>query len=536
MKTTRLGRRQFFLRSSLAAAGAAFAPRALGQMMGGGGGGGGMGGGGGGTGIVDPPVGPLFQEPVLAVNRSTIPGVVDVSIDARVATASVNGASASLLTYNGSFIAPTIRANPGDVVYLRFRNALPYTTATNILGHVKNVTNVHVHGWHVSPGNDAMTGIPADDVHIQVPAGGGQQTYCYDLALQRPGSIGLYHPHVHGTVAEQMWGGLVGALDVGDGPITALASYPRRVLVLKDLTLSNGAPAPYTMQSDYMHGKEGNVVMTNGQVNPYLPVRPGEVHRLRIINASNARFYRLSLQGHSLQLVGTDGGLLDVPYPVTELLMAPGERADVLIKASNTTGDYKLLALPYSRMGNMTTPQTTLMTLRVKGSRVNQPLPTAINPMAMRIADDPMLPRASFSLGMMMGRGYINGKTFEILADGTISSDQHHSTVGTDEIWEVVNESGMDHPWHQHVNDAQLLSIAGGDASFAKYAQLYTRIPGWKDTLIIPKWGSATFRLPIRDFTGMTMYHCHILEHEDIGMMGMWHIMEGGMGGGGMAM
>jgi FtsP/CotA-like multicopper oxidase with cupredoxin domain len=521
MSSTRLGRRQFFVRSSLAAAGAAVAPRALGQMMGGGGGGG----------VIDPPVGSLLQEPIVAANSSVTPGVVDVSIDARVATASVNGAPASLLTYNGSFIAPTIRANPGDVVNLRFKNSLPYTTQTNILGHVKNVTNVHVHGWHVSPGNDAMTGIPADDVHIQVPAGGGEQVYRYDLAWQRPGSLGLYHPHLHGTVAEQMWGGLVGALDVTDGAITTLAAYPRKVLVLKDITISNGAPAPYTMMSEYMHGKEGNVVMVNAQVNPYLPVRPGEIHRLRIINTSNARFYRLALQGHSLQLVGTDGGLLDVPYAVTELLMAPGERAEVLVKASNTTGDYKLLALPYARQGSMTSSQITLMTLRVKGSRTSQALPAVVNPGAMRLADDPMLPRASFALSMMMGRGYINGKTFDVLADGTISSDEHHSTVGTDEIWEVVNDSGMDHPWHQHVNDAQVLSIAGGDAIYAKYAQLYTRIPAWKDTIIIPKWGSATFRVPIRHFTGMTMYHCHILEHEDIGMMGMWHIMEG-MGGG----
>src|SRR5512133_2733062 len=134
MKTilTRIGRRQFVLRSTLATAGAAFAPGALGQMMGGGGMGGGGGGMGGGGGVIDPPVGALLQEPVLAANASTVPGVVDVSIEARVAAATVNGVPASLLTYNGSFIAPTIRANPGDVIYLRFRNALPFTTESNM--------------------------------------------------------------------------------------------------------------------------------------------------------------------------------------------------------------------------------------------------------------------------------------------------------------------------------------------------------------------------------------------------------------------
>ncbi len=522
-------RRVFLGRAALGAAGLAVAGRAQGQMMGGGTGGGGAGGGMGG-GVIDPPVGSLLQEPPVAANASTTPGLVDVSIEARIAPAVVNGTPASVLTYNGSFIAPTIRANPGDLVTLRFRNALPYTTATNILGHVKNVTNVHVHGWHVSPGNDAATGLPADNVMIPVPAGGGELVYRYDLAQQRPGTLALYHPHVHGTVAEQFWGGLVGALDVADGPITALAGIPTKLIVLKDLTLANGEPAPYTTIGEYTMGKEGSVVMVNAQVNPYLPVRPGEVRRFRILNASTARFYRVALQGHTLHVVGTDGGLLDKPYPVSEILLASGERVDVLVKASTTSGDHKLLALPYARHGNMATPQITLMTVRVSGARVSQQLPPAVNPAAVRLADDPMLPRPRFVLSMGQGRGYINGVSFEIRSDGTIVSDEHHSTVGTDEIWEVVNESGMDHPWHQHVNDGQVLSVSGGDAAYAAYAKLYTQAPAFKDTIIVPKWGSVTLRLPIRHFPGMTMYHCHILEHEDIGMMGMWHIMDGGMG------
>ena len=521
-------RRLFVKRAALGAAGLALSGRAAAQMMGGGGGMGGTGG------TVDPPVGGLLADPVVTRNRSSTPGVVDVSIEARVAQAAVNGLPASLLTYDGSFIAPTIRANPGDVVYLRFRNGLPVSTATNILGHRRDATNVHVHGWHVSPGADMDTGLPADDVHLVVASGGGEQVYCYDLRHQRAGSLGLYHPHLHGTVAEQMWGGLVGALDVSDGAVTTLAGYgPARLLVLKDLTVSGGAPAPYTMLSEYMHGKEGDVVMVNAQVNPYLPARPGAVTRLRVINAGNARFYRLSLQGHPLHLVGTDGGLLDQPYAVSELLVAPGERVDVLVKASTRTGDYKLLALPYARHGNMTSPQITLMTLRVSGAKVSQALPAVVNPAAQRLPDDPALPRARFALGMARGRGFINGVSFDVAADGTLTADAHHSTVGTDELWEIVNDSGMDHPWHQHVNDGQVIAVSGGDAAYAPYAQLYTRIPGFKDTLVVPKWGSLTLRLPIRHFTGMTMYHCHILEHEDIGMMGMWHIMEGG---GGMGM
>jgi FtsP/CotA-like multicopper oxidase with cupredoxin domain len=267
----------------------------------------------------------------------------------------------------------------------------------------------------------------------------------------------------------------------------------------------------------------------NGQLNPALAIRPGEVKRLKILNASTARFYRLSLQGHTLHVVGTDGGLLDKPYPMSEILLASGERVDVLVKGGSK-GSYKLLALPYARQGNMTTPQITLMTLQVGGSRAAGAIPSVVNPEAARLGGDTsMLPRARFALSMGQGRGYINGISFDVMADGTVHATERHSMVGTEEIWRIVNNSGMDHPWHQHVNDGQIISVSGSGTAIDAYARLMTLAPAWKDTIIVPKWGSVKFRLPIRDFTGMTMFHCHILEHEDIGMMGMWHIMDGGM-------
>jgi FtsP/CotA-like multicopper oxidase with cupredoxin domain len=536
MRKRNMNRRRFLSRTCLGFAGLALGSSASAAGMGGGGmggGGGGMGGGGcmgGGGSVVDPPVGaPLADPPVAADAAPAGSGVVDVTIRAAVATVPIAGIQARLLTYNGSFIAPTIRARQGDRVRLRFRNDLPATTETNLLGFTKNVTNVHVHGWHVSPGDNA-NGLPSDNVHRVVAAGGGALDYEYDLSMQRPGSLGLYHPHVHGTVAEQFWGGLVGALDVLDDPITSLQGIERRILVLKDITLGAGEPAPYASLMEYMRGREGELVTVNAQVNPSLAIRPGEVKRLRIINASNARFYRLSLQGHSLHVVGVDGGLLDRPYPVAELLLSPGERADVLVKAGTAKGSYKLLALPYARMGNMTTPQVTLLTMQVQGASAAGVLPAAVNPAATRVGGDTSdLPRAQFTLGMGQGRGYINGVTFDVLADGSVRACERHSMVGTDEIWEIVNESGMDHPWHQHVNDAQVIAVSGGDPAIARYATLHTQAPGWKDTVIVPKGGSVTLRIPIRDYTGMTMFHCHILEHEDIGMMGMWHIMDAGM-------
>jgi FtsP/CotA-like multicopper oxidase with cupredoxin domain len=317
------------------------------------------------------------------------------------------------------------------------------------------------------------------------------------------------------------WGGPI----VIEDPTPLLAPYETHILMLKDISLSGSVPTPHTMMMDYMNGMEGNIIMVNGQVNPVLTIKPGQVQRWRILNASNARFYKISLEGHSLNVIGTDGGLLDKPYPQSYIVLSPAERVDLLIKASTTKKNYRFLSLPYSRMGMMTSPQITLMTMTVKGTAVNNTIPSLINPDAKRLTmDTSVLPKKTFVLSMGMGRGYINGHDFDVEPDET------HSMVDTYEVWEIINQSNMDHPWHQHVNAAQVISITGGDSA---YRTLYTTAPARKDTIIVPKGGSIKLLMPVMDWTGMTMYHCHILEHEDIGMMGMWHIM-GDMPMGGM--
>jgi FtsP/CotA-like multicopper oxidase with cupredoxin domain len=481
------------------------------------GGGGGPGGGGSGGGVVDPPVGALLREMPPAVNASSTPGEVQVNLRVGITAVTVNGTTASLMTYideqtgKGSYPGPTIRVHRGDTVKLNLSNGLPPTTQTNLLGYQKNITNLHTHGWHVSPEE------PADFVMYHLMPG---ETYhhVYDTSLQPGGTLNLYHPHIHGTSAEQYWAGLMGALVVED-ETPVLAGYETHVLVLKDITLSGTAPAPHAMMQDFMHGKDGAVVMVNGLVNPRLYARPGQVQRWRIVNGSNARVYRLAVEGHTLSLIGTDGGLLDRPYARSEIVMSPGERVDVLVKMTQKSGNFRLRALPYSRMGMMQSPTITLMTVTYSGSKLTQAMPAVIDEEAMRL-DPGMLPIAAerqivLSMGQM--NAYINGQDFDV-DPYTIMSE-----TGTYEVWTVVNQSGMDHPFHQHVNAAQVLSVMGGDP-------LYATIPAWKDTVLVPKWGSVTMLVPVMDYTGMAMFHCHILEHEDIGMMGMWHLMEDGGG------
>ena len=525
MKKTGISRRKFLSLSALGLTAAALAPEAeaVAAMMGGGGGG--M---GGGTTIINPPPGAAFRDPATAVNTSTTPGIVEVALDMREATVNVGGANARLMTYNGLFPGPTIRVNKRDTLRLHLKNSLPPTTEAqvNLLGHRRNITNLHTHGLHVSPKE------PADYMGVMLsPVGSDdgmmhEYPYEYDLMYEEAGHLNLYHPHVHGTVAEQYWAGLMGALVVEDEtPVLETPSsppYETHIMVLKDMTISNGLPTAYTSMMDYMHGKEGTAVMVNGQVNPVLNIKPGQVQRWRFVNGCNARFFNLSLEGHSMYLVGTDSGLLDRPHQVFSLLLSPGERADLLVKADKTAKSYRLLSLPYSRGGNSPLQQVTLLTMAYKGSRMDQGLPVVVNPLANRLpVDMSMPPMRTMTLSMMQGRGYINGLTFRDMDN----CYKIMSMVGDYEVWEIINQSGMDHPFHQHVNAAQVLSITGGDAG---YASLYTSLPAWKDVVIIPKWGSARLLVPVMHWEGMAMFHCHIIEHEDIGMMGMWHLMPEG--------
>jgi len=495
--------RREFVKSMIGAAGFLAAGRtAFGQMMGGG-----MGGGCG-TSIIDPPPGASFKDPVIMPNISKTPGLVEVNLEAKESLVNVNGTNANLLTYNDYYPAPTIIAKKDDILKVHFKNSLP-AMGTNILGHERGVTNLHTHGLHVSPSGNS------DNSMLMFMSGDPVFDYEFNLEKQYPSTLNIYHPHVHGTVAEQDWGGMVGAIVVEDD-IDILKGYETHLLILKDIALSGTEPEPYTSIMEYMHGKEGNTVMVNGLVNPVLQIKPGQVQRWRILNASNARFYKLSLENHTMYVVGTEGGLLDKPYPVSYILLSPGERIEVLIKANQTTRNYKFISLPYDRGCGGMGQQITLMTLSYKGKRINETIPSVINPFAERLNVTPdKTERLVLSMGK--GRGYINGVTFTMENYFSI-----HSHIGTYEVWEIVNESGMDHPFHQHVNACQVLSISGGDSS---YASLYTKTPSWKDVVIVPKWGSVKVLVPVMDYDGMAMFHCHILEHEDIGMMGMWHIM-----------
>ena len=250
-----------------------------------------------------------------------------------------------------------------------------------LVNRLAEVTNLHVHGLHVSPERNG------DNPFVAVEPG-STFDYDYQLPPDHPSGMFWYHPHHHGMVADQIFGGLYGAIIV-DKPAGESGSIPitrERVLVISDISLNaSGSIRPPSAMAR-MRGREGDLVLVNGEFAPTMEAHPGERERWRILNACTARYLRLRLDGQRLSLLGIDSGHLVEPRDVEEILLIPGNRADVLVSTVQLTSP--LQALPYSRgavmgmgggMGSdppsrSNAESTTLATLHVTGDEAT-PLP-----------------------------------------------------------------------------------------------------------------------------------------------------------------
>ena len=438
--------------------------------------------------------GPSFPEPKVLRSQG---GLLSLKLPAAPTPLPLAGQRATLLTYGGSLPGPTLRVRPKDTVRLTLENRL------------SEPTNLHWHGLPIPP--------KVDDPFLEIPPG---EAWTYEFTVPE-GLAGTfwYHPHLHGRVASQLFAGLLGAIVV-ESPLDAipeLREAEEHLLVLKDLALQGGGPAPHTPM-DWMNGKEGDLVLVNGALRPTLFARKATL-RLRLLNASNARYYRLALQDHPFYLIAGDGGFVEEPLEVPELLLAPGERAEVLVRLRKE-GRFLLQALPYDRgamgmmdMGGMThtMPQgssrsETLLYLVAPKNPRPLPLPKALSPF-------PTLPapvatrRLVLTEDMMEARFFINGQAFDPRRVDLMGKAQ------TVEVWEVENQGDMDHPFHLHVHSFQVLSVGGRPFPYR----------AWKDVVNLKAGEVARLLVPLRE-KGRTVFHCHIVEHEDRGMMGVLEV------------
>jgi FtsP/CotA-like multicopper oxidase with cupredoxin domain len=434
----------------------------------------------------------LLLLPATALGQRT----VELSLTAAPASVSlVPGGRTDVYAYNGTVPGPTLELREGDRVIVHFRNNLP------------EATTVHWHGLHIP---FDMDGSPFHPV-----APGEQHDYVFTIKRGAAGTY-WYHPHPHHVTGPQVARGLYGAIVVraADDPLAAL---PERVLVLADNRFrADGAidmAEAGTLQArfDAENGREGNVHFVNGVIQPTLSIASGEVQRWRIINASAARVYRLALSGHKLLHVGSDGGLFERAEEVDEIVLANGERAEVLVRGAGAPGTTAVLqALPYDRYIPQTKPkdwETTrdLLTLSFTNERVKSSVTLPARLRAVAALDTAQVTATRV---MTLSQGLINGRTMAMGRTDVTSS------LGATEIWEVENIVGMDHPFHLHGFQFQVLDRNG----------VPEKVRRWKDTLNIPKHERARFIVRYDDYAGKWMFHCHILDHEDNGMMGVLEI------------
>lgn len=423
-----------------------------------------------------------------AVDRNPDPRIVEVDIDARIAEWEyAPGRRVRAMTYNGGVPGPTIEARVGDTVIVHFTNRLA------------EPTTIHWHGVRV-PAN--MDGGP----HSQGPIAAGA-SFEYRFTVSDAGTF-WYHPHMNERV--QMEQGLYGAIVVR-GPREPQADV-EGVLMLDDLLLgADGQIAPTGPLVEQHNGREGAVSLVNGRAGAILPMRAGQRQRWRIVNAGSARYYRLALPGHRFTVVGTDGGPVATPRTSDELLMVPGDRLDVIVDGAGAPGSAATLRnLAYERgHGAGLTDAVDVMRVQyasdaalprlaapAPGARI-EPLATAgVTPRAL--AFNERIDRDAERVVFM-----INGQSYPDVPDIV-------ARVGATEVWDLHNESEMEHPFHLHGFFFQVVSRNGVPEAE----------PTWEDTIQIR--GEERVRIAFRpdDRPGHWMYHCHILEHVDNGMMG----------------
>ena len=453
---------------------------------------------------------PFTSEPLAQPEvRRAVAGVLDTRLHIRYRHLDIGGYRLHLRTYDGTLPGPTLRVRPGDTLRIRLVNELPPNRdpqpADHNLPNRYNTTNLHVHGMHVSP-----EGI-ADNVLREMEPG-----HAYDIEIPIPAShppgTYWYHPHRHGSANVQVASGMSGAIIVeGDfDGVPEIAAAADRVLILHQLAFDGlgtceSFDTVWPMQA-------ARLVTLNGQVRPSIAMRPGELQRWRFIQAGFHDYTLLSLDGHELHEIATDGLALPAPQAHRSTLVVPGQHVDFLVRAG-APGTYALRTLPFDQ-GEGPLRTGVLADVVVAGEAMAMGLPRALPPPPVRSIDD----------GEVTGRRRITFQTFDpptggddyrefrFTIDGRLFDPariDHRIQLGAVEEWEIVNLDAAHHPFHIHTNAFEVTKVNG----------VPLRRPVWRDTVNVAGKQSVTIRLRFEDFPGLFVLHCHIFNHEDIGMM-----------------
>lgn len=429
-----------------------------------------------------------------------------------------NGAASQTFGINSSYLGPVIRAKQGQTI--------PFDV-TNTIG---DVVALHWHGLHV-PGS--VDGGP----HQEIADGA---IWSPDVPIVQQASMNWFHSHTHGKTAGQTYKGLAGVLLVEDDA-SLTADLPKTygvddfTIILQDKAFNSAGEMFYQLTGEvFEDGFQGETLAVNGAIAPVAHAVPNGLVRLRILNACNARFLELSMETGSLTVIGSDGGFLASAVEADSILLSPGERYEVLVDMGSATSNALLVNLDGGDGGGFLANlfgggnTTTALTLTQSGeagfdgampnalANVSPPDPsqaTVTRSFELQMDTGADLAALAFAWGNICGDGAmaINGQPMNM--------DRIDEEVrrGDTEIWRISVDEQL-HPFHIHGCSFRILTQNG--SAPPAYAQ------GWKDMVHVENGWSEVLVTFNHEATADTpyMYHCHILEHEDCGMMGQFTV------------
>ena len=462
--------------------------------------------------------------------RRSVGGELRTTLQLRYAYKDVGGSRLYMRTYEGMIPGPTLRLNRGDVLRIKIVNDLPPNRdpmpAYIDQPHHLNTTNLHFHGSHVSP-----SGISDNVMRAMEPG----ESYDVEIAIPADHTAGTYwyHPHHHGGADIQVASGMAGAIIIeGDfDDVPEIAAARERLLVLGEVVFDAFGMIE-GMDPLFPETRPVRFLTVNGQRAPTIAMQPGEVQRWRLLHAGYQDDIFVALQGHKLHPIARDGIALprmDQPEILTgahvrddptALLIAPGQRIDLLVQAG-APGSYELRALPYDQ--GYPSPHGLLAHVVVGGEPLAMKLPVRLPPAPLatirdeeitghrRLTFSSTAPEAADSERWQEYKFYIDGRSFDM------NRVDQRVRLGAVEEWTIVNLHVDDHIFHIHTNPFQLIKMNGQPLAE----------PVWLDTVVLPRNGSLTFRSRFLDFTGRFVLHCHMMNHEDLGMMQVVEVYKG---------
>lgn len=493
-----------------------------------------------------------FAEPPSVHSRH---GKLRATLVARDGVVSVSGVEvADTQTYavdgagKRGFLGPTLHANPGDEVEMTLDNRLtvpPGAQPPNCGepgGHMEaahvahgtqgkvgdpQLTNLHFHGLHVTPREQTPYG---DTVLVHLE--NGKWRFRFRIPKSHDRGTFWYHAHLHGCTDDEVSRGLAGLLLIGDSRRDLPRRFRKiatRALALKDVQVARSGRAPGWRIAPGHTWLKPTHRTVNGLVNPRMTIRPGETQMWRLANVSAGVWYRTALVDPAndgardpLTVVAQDGNSLDRPVQRSSLLIPPGARFDVLVRGP-ASGSRVLETLPFDQ-GAATFPKDPLATLDVTGARApdiapprrltppTQGFPKAHGPTRRMVFDIDL--RTSESEIPKKPKSFIfsiNSHEFDQ------ASPEATPTLGTTERWVLYNKSSEWHPFHIHQDDFRVVETSAGGPP---------ELPGEHDTVALPpgtpvKPSRTVIEMPFTDYAGRFVFHCHILDHEDAGMMAL---------------